>query len=100
VIALLDEINDRGAPTQANRTLASVRKMFSFGLQRDTVSANPCAAIKAPGQENRCDRMLSPGEIRQSCAGLNDAPMAPGTALALKLQLVTAQRKGEIVSTR
>ena len=74
--------------------------MFSFGLQRDTVSANPCAAIKAPGQENRCDRMLSPNDIRPSCAGLNDAPMAPGAMLALQLQLVTAQRKGEFVSTR
>ena len=74
--------------------------MFSFGLQRDTVSANPCAAIKAPGQENRRGRILSPSEIRQSCAGLNNAPMAPGAALALKLQLMTAQRKAEIVSTR
>ena len=79
MIALLDEINDRGTPIQANRTLASVRKMFSFGLQRDTVSANPCAAIKAPGQENRGNRMLSPGEIRQSWAGLTMHPWRQGT---------------------
>jgi hypothetical protein len=78
VIALLDEINDRGTPIQANRTLASVLKMFSFGLQRDTVSTNPCAAIKAPGQENRRGRMLSPGEIRQSCAGLTMHPWRQG----------------------
>jgi site-specific recombinase XerC len=78
VIALLDEINDRGAPIQANRTLASVRKMFSFGLQRDTVSANPCAAIRAPGQENRRGRMSSPGEIRQPCAGLTMHPWRQG----------------------
>jgi site-specific recombinase XerD len=80
VIALLDEINDRCTPIQANRTLASVRKMFSFGLQRDTVSANPCAAIKSPGRENRCDRMLSPGEIRPSCAGLTMHPWRQGRA--------------------
>ena len=33
VILLLDEIVDRGAPIQANRTLAVVRKMFNFAMR-------------------------------------------------------------------
>ena len=35
VIALLDEIVNRGSPIQANRTLSVIRKMFNFGISRD-----------------------------------------------------------------
>jgi hypothetical protein len=59
VIALLDDIHDRGAPIQANRTLACIRKMFNFALQRDLVESNPCALVKASGKEHRRDRILS-----------------------------------------
>jgi integrase len=100
VIALLDEINDRGAPIQANRTLGCIRKMYNFALQRDLVEINPCAAVKGPGKENRRDRILSAQEIHTFWTGLSYTAMMPGTALALKFQLVTAQRKGEIVAMR
>jgi integrase len=97
VIALLDAIHDRGAPVQANRTLACIRKLFNFALQRDLIEANPCALVKAPGKEHRRDRSLSAEEIDRFWTGLSNTPMWPGTALVLKLQLVTAQRKGEII---
>jgi integrase len=100
VITLLDSVHDRGAPVQANRTLACIRKMFNFALQRDVIEANPCALVKAPGKEHRRDRSLSADEIYRFWTGLAHAPMWPGTALALKLQLVTAQRRGEIISMR
>jgi integrase len=100
VIALLDDIHDRGAPIQANRTLSCIRKMYNFALQRDLIESNPCMLIKAPGKENRRDRILSPDEIYRFWTGLAHAPMWPGTAIALKLQLVTVQRKGEIISMR
>ncbi|MDQ3797738.1 MAG: site-specific integrase, partial [Pseudomonadota bacterium] len=54
----------------------------------------------APSKEHRRDRILSADEIYRFWTGLANAPMWPGTALALKLQLVTAQRKGEIISMR
>jgi hypothetical protein len=34
VIEVLDKIKDRGAPIQANRTLAVIRKVFNFGIGR------------------------------------------------------------------
>ncbi len=100
VIALLDEVHDRGAPVQASRTLACIRKMFNVALQRDVIESNPCALVKAPSKEHRRDRILSSEEIYRFWTGLSKAPMHPITALALKLQLVTAQRRGEVISMR
>jgi len=111
IILLLDEIVERGAPIGANLTLAVVRKMFNFALSRDIVQASPCVAIKAPAQATRRDRVLSEEEIRGLWAALNRAgageeagtaapSMSLPTALALKLQLVTVQRKGEVITAR
>jgi integrase len=97
VISLLDEIVDRGSPIQANRTLAVIRKMFNFAISRDIVDATPVAMVRAPAKENQRDRVLSAEEIRTFWKGLNTAPMSEGGKLVLKLQLATAQRKGEIV---
>lgn len=98
VLRLLDGIIDRGAPIMANRTLAVVRRMFNFAVGRDIVPASPCMAVQAPAAENRRDRVLTPDEIRALWQALEGAKMAEGTKLALKLQLVTAQRKGEVIS--
>jgi integrase len=98
VINLLDVIVDRGAPIMANRTLAVTRKMFNFAVTRDIVPVSPCVGVQAPAPEQQRDRVLTPDEIRTLWQSLEAAKMAEGTKLALKLQLVTAQRKGEIVS--
>jgi integrase len=96
VITLLDGIAERGSPIQANRTLAVIRKMFNFAISRDIVDATPVAMVKAPAKENQRDRVLSADEIRTLWKGLDTAPMSEGVKLVLKLQLATAQRKGEI----
>jgi integrase len=98
VIRLLDNIVDRGAPIMANRTLAVIRKMFNFAVGRDIVLASPCAAIQTPSREQRRDRVLSTEEIKNFWHGLEGTRITEGIRLALKLQLVTAQRKGEVVS--
>lgn len=98
IITLLDKLVDRGAPIQANRTLACVRKMFNFAVSRDIVTASPCTQITAPSAENRRDRVLSVSEICLFWQKLDTAPMAIGTRLALKLILVTGQRKGEVIN--
>lgn len=97
IILLLDEIVDRGASIQANRTLAAIRKMYSFAMGRGILDSSPCVAIPAPSRENRRDRVLDESEIKTFWERLDTAKMERATALALKLQLVTAQRKGEIV---
>ena len=57
IILLLDEIVDRGALIQANRTLATIRKMYSFAMGRGILESSPCVAIPAPSKENRRDRV-------------------------------------------
>lgn len=96
VIALLDSLVQR-APIQANRTLALLRKLYNWAISRDLVDVNPCAQVKMPAKENQKDRVLNEEEIRTFWHGLTTASMTEFVRLCLKLQLVTAQRKGEIV---
>jgi|LakMenEpi13Jul12_1017406.scaffolds.fasta_scaffold00512_2 integrase len=98
VIALLDKMVLR-APIQANRTLALIRKLFNWAISRDLVEANPCSAVKMPAKENQKDRVLTEEEIQIFWREIEVSSMSELTRLCLQLQLVTAQRKGEIVIT-
>ncbi|ARB92852.1 site-specific integrase [Legionella longbeachae] len=107
VIVLLDGIKERGAPVQANRVLACIRKMFNFAIERDLLTANPCSGVRPVTKENKRDRVLSEEEIKILWFALShihevnqshDLHMSLETMLVLKLQLVTAQRKGELIS--
>ena len=97
IIVMLDEVVLR-APIQANRILALLSKLFNWAISRDLVEINPCIAVKRPSRENQKDRVLNQEEIAIFWHGLDAASMTELTRLCLKLQLVTAQRKGEIVS--
>jgi integrase len=98
VIILLDSIVDRGAPIAANKTLAVVRKMYNFAIGRDIVETTPCAAVSAPSKTNQRDRVLSTEEIKAFWNNLEKADMSKEVRLALKLQLLTSQRRGEIAT--
>jgi integrase len=100
VIILLDEIVDRGSPSMANRALACIRKMFNFAISRDIIDASPCVMVKAPATERPRDRTLKPDEIKTFWNGLADTRMSLQTKLALKLMIVTAQRRDEVISAR
>ncbi len=97
VIQLLDRIIDRGAPIGANRTLALLSRMFRFAIERGLLDASPVVAIKQPGRERQRDRVLRSDEIRNFWLALDKANMHVALKLALKLMLVTAQRRGEII---
>ena len=64
IIGWLDDIVDRGAPIVANRTLAALRKVFNWAIQRDLVATNPCDRIKPPAAEQARDRVLTDTELR------------------------------------
>ena len=93
---ILDRIIGRGSPGMANRTLTVISKMFTFAVSRDIISDSPCKAISMPGEKGRKDRVLDASEIRSVWNGLDGAGMSEGIKLALKFQLVTAQRRGEV----
>lgn len=94
VVELMDAIVDRGAPVSANRTLAVVRRMFGWLVERGVIVTNPCADVKAPTAEKSRDRVLSDDELRailRACDRLNE----PFGAL-IKLLALTAQRRDEV----
>ena len=83
-------------PVQANRTLAVIRKLYNWAIEKDIVENNPCFKISAPGEEQQRDRVLTEDEIKKVWKALNDDGTA--VAAALKLRLITAQRGGEVIS--
>lgn len=96
VIALLDDIVERGAGVTANRTLAVISRMFNFGVDRCILESNPAYRVKAPTPEKARERTLTEVEIREFWKALDSARMDEGTRIALKLVLVTGQRPGEV----
>jgi integrase len=98
VLAMLDEIVDRGAPITANRTLALVSKIYNFGMARGIVEANPAALVPPPGKEESRQRVLSEEEICVLWEAFDTE--SPLTAATFKLRLLTAQRGIEVLSMR
>jgi integrase len=97
LIELLDGIVDRGAPVLANRVHALLRQLFDWAAAKDLIPASPMAGIERPGgDETPRARALTADEIKTLWTKIADADMAEPTRLALKLLLVTAQRRGEI----
>jgi integrase len=97
LIALLDEIVDRGAPVAANRTHALLVQLFRWACAKDLLPASPMVGVERPGGVERGrERILNSEEIKTFWHKLADADMAPPTRLALKLLLATGQRRGEL----
>lgn len=64
ILAALDIIVARGAETLANRTLAYLKLLFAWAVQREIIEADPCSTIKKPGAEVSRDRVLTASELR------------------------------------
>ncbi|MEI9410858.1 tyrosine-type recombinase/integrase [Mesorhizobium salmacidum] len=94
VLDLLDGIIDRGSPVTANRVFASLRKFFSWLVDRDVITASPCAGVKMPTAEKSRERTLSDDELRLfwKATGALDYPFGP----MFRLLLVTGQRREEV----
>ncbi len=91
---LLDKIVDRGAPIAANRTLAALRRMCAWAVERGIVEASPCEKVRAPASETTRDRVLSDDEIRAAWSAFDSAgwPFGP----LAQLLLLTGQRLREV----
>jgi integrase len=94
VLDLIDGIIARGAEIQANRTLARLRALFNWAIEKDRVAASPISCMKLPTQERARDRALSDEELRwlwQACDKVG-WPFGP----LVKLLVLTAQRRDEV----
>jgi integrase len=94
VIRLLDALVDQGNPISANRTLASLRKLFNWAEGRYGLSGNPCDKVEMPGSETARDRVLTDDELG---AVWREATEQGGHfASVVKLLILTAQRRNEV----
>ena len=98
VVRVLDDIVERGAGIQANRTLEILRKCYNWAISRDIVSYNPCQGIERPADEHSRERVLSNDEISAVWKAVDDEE--PMVAAAFRLRLLTAQRGQEIETMR
>ena len=91
---LLDAIRDRGGGLSGNWTLACLKRLFSWAIERDLIAASPCASIKAPVPERSRDRVLSDDELRLIWSACDEIgwPFGP----FVKLLILTAQRRCEV----
>jgi integrase len=90
---LIDRIAARGAEIQANRTLARLRALFNWAIEKDRLATSPVARIKSPTKERTRDRVLDDDELRwlwRAC-GVVGWPFGSLT----ELLLLTAQRREE-----
>ena len=108
-VVLLENIVARGSPVVANRVHALLKQMFATVADRDLIETVPPMPRARPGGEEKPrDRVLTDAEIARLWRGLDT--LAPSgrrgdtvnrpLALALKLLLVTAQRRGELAAAR
>jgi integrase len=95
VVALLDQITDRGSPMQAGKVLALVRKVWNFGIDRGALVSNPAARIPRPTKARTKDRVLTDDELKAAWPKLPKSGIRPQVAAAIRLQLLTGQRIGE-----
>jgi integrase len=95
---LLDKIVDRGSPITANRTLAALRRMCAWAVERGIIDASPCEKVRAPAPETSRDRILTDDEIRAAWTAFDGAgwPFGP----LAQLLLLTGQRLREVGEAR
>ena len=91
---LLDGIVARGSPVTANRTLAWLRRMCAWAIERGFIEVSPCAGIRAPAAETSRDRVLSDDELRAAWRAA-DALETPYNGF-IKLLILTGARRSEV----
>jgi integrase len=97
VRCLIDDVHRR-APIAANRQLALLKHFFGWCLKRRLITASPCADIDKPAPEAARDRTLSEAEVRRFWAATEE--QGGDFRDVFRLQLVTAQRRGEVLGMR
>ncbi len=93
---LLDKVADRGAPREAQQRRQVARVMFRWALSQDLVEIDPTAGLASYGTSPRRDRVLTETEIKLVWDWLSGGAIPEGYAEALKLQLATGARIGEV----
>jgi len=102
IVGVIDRIRDRGKDTMANRAYATVRKMFSFAVERGVLDMSPAQHVRLT-KETRRDAVLTDYAIKALWTATDPynesetaLPMHHTTRLVLRLLLLTGTRNGEV----
>lgn len=96
VLRLVDALVDTGTLNTANRLLSLLNQVFTFAMRRSLIERSPSAGIRRPHEPQKARRILSTAELRVIWHGIDGAlPIVARDAL--RFQLLTAQRLGEVV---
>jgi len=89
------------APSEKRKALAVLRALLSHAKSDGLIEHNPALGIKTPLSGTR-DRVLSDDELRTLWIGTGEpvAGVRKEMLAAIRLQLLTAQRAGEVLSLK
>lgn len=93
---ILDKVADRGVLREAEKQRESMRAVFRWALSQDLIEIDPTAGLTSYGSSPRRDRVLSAAEIKSFWEWLETSTMPDDYVEALKLQLATGARIGEV----
>ena len=110
-----DVVLERAGPIESNLVVALFNRVMNWAVDEDRAKFNPAARLKKVGDARRRERVLSNDELRCLWAvldrplavdhengGLTEADLAAAVAVrrALKLLIVTGQRRAEVIGMR
>lgn len=99
---LIQKIVDRGAPRVAQMTRVELRRAFDHAVNAGRLEepfVNPCDKVPVPPQRRRT-RAFSEAELKAFLIWLPKSKMSRSVRDAMRLELLTTARQGEIVSMR
>ncbi len=103
IAAIVDKVLLRGGEGRmAAVTLAGVRQMFRFAIERDYLDSDPTSSIRKSRihKPTERERVLSNDEIRLLVKKLPSANMCESSQLAMMAMMSTCCRVGEICKAR
>ena len=98
VLSVLDGLMRVEKHTTANRSLAAIRKLFNWAVERGMLEQSPCTGIRAPAKTVKRERVLTDEELKIVWACAEEMGYPYGHLV--HLLVLTAQRLGEVAGMR
>ncbi len=97
VVAAMDRVADSASASVADHAGGVLLAAFRFAVRRGRLEANPCQELPRYAKKVRRERTLTPAEIRGLWeATETHAGVSEPVALAIRLLMLTAQRRGSL----
>jgi hypothetical protein len=89
--AELNNVKNRPAPVEANRTFEVVRRLINWAIEEEILVENPVLKLPKPAEETPRERTLTADELQTLWLALDAA--SPTVRGVFRLMLLSAQRR-------